>query len=180
MIRTLRAYFLSRLLREKLLLLGFILIGLIWWMSEFGSRAGAFWRAQRTTTATLKLQQQWLDNRLKIEAQAQKAASQLDPAKTLDRARLVTAINEAAYGAGLRNNYSATNSRSENIGQFTVHSVDYTVSAAEYPMLAQFYLNLQKRAPYVGIERFALATGNPNDTSKLTLGLTVSSMEMPR
>ena len=53
MIRTLRVYFLGRLLREKLLLIGLILIGVLWWLSAFGTRAGQFWRTQRGTTATL-------------------------------------------------------------------------------------------------------------------------------
>ena len=179
MIRTLRAYFLSRLLREKLLLLAFILLGTLWWMSEYGSRASRFWRDQRATTATLAEQQQWLDNRVKIEAEAQKAASQLDSAKTLDRPRLVSAINQAAYDAGLRNNYAANPAPSENIGQFTVHSVEYQVTGADFGMLQQFYLNLHKLAPYVGIERFALQV-NPGDNSKLTLNLRVSSVEIPR
>jgi hypothetical protein len=47
-------------------------------------------------------------------------------------------------------------------------------------LLEQFYLNLHKRAPYIGIEQFTLRANNPNDTSKLTLVLRVSSVEIPR
>lgn len=179
MIRALRAYFLSRLLREKVLLLGFILIGTLWWMSAFAGRASRFWRDQRSATATLAEQQQWLNNRVKIEEAARKAAAQLDPSKTLDGTRLVSAVNQAAYEAGLRNNYSANPATHETNGQFTVHTADYTVTNADYEMLARFYLNLHQRAPYIGIERFALSS-RPNDASKLTLNLRVSSVEIPR
>jgi hypothetical protein len=46
-------------------------------------------------------------------------------------------------------------------------------------MLEQFYLNLHKRAPYIGIEQFTLRS-NAADESKLTLLLRVSSVEIPR
>jgi hypothetical protein len=179
MIRTIRAYFLSRLLREKLLLLGFILIGALWWLSAFGGRAAGFLKERRATVVTLSEQQQWLNNRVAIEAAAQKAASRLDSGKTLDQTRLVNAVNQAAYDAGLRNNYASTSSASETNGQFTVHSVEYQVTNADYPTLARFYLNLHQRAPYIGIERFALAS-NRGDVSKLTLNLRISSVEIPR
>ena len=179
MIRTLRVYFLSRLLREKILLLGFILIGTLWWLSAFGGRASKFWRDQHNTTVTLKDQQQWLDNRVAIETAAQKSAARLEPAKTLDRTRLTSAVSQAASEAGLRNNYSSTSGGSDTNGQFTVHTIDFTVTNGEYEMLERFYLNLHQRAPYIGIEQFSLSA-RPNDPSKLNLALRVSSVESPR
>ncbi len=179
MIRTLRAYFLSRLLREKLLLLGLILIGVLWWLSAFGGRVGNFWRETHSTTVTLTEQQQWLVNRVVIETAAQKAAVRLESGKTFDQTRLVNAVNQAAFDAGLRNNYQSNSAASEANGQFTVHSVEYQVTNADYGMLAQFYLNLNKHTPYIGIERFALAS-NRADQSKLTLNLKISSVEIPR
>ena len=178
MIRTLRIYFLTRQLREKVLLLGFIVIGTVWWLSAFGGRAGKFWREQRATTATLKEQKMWLDNRVSIEAAAQKAASRLDPAQTLDRTRLASAVSQAASEAGLKNTTSNP-LPSQGNGQFTVHSVDFQVNNADYQSLLQFYLNLHKRAPYIGVEKFILSS-NANDESKLRLTLTVSAVEIPR
>lgn len=179
MIRTIRAYFLSRLLREKLLLLGLVLIGALWWLSAFGSRAGRFWREQRTTTTTLAVQQKWLNNRVVIETAVEKAAARLDSAKTLDRTRLVDALNQAAHDAGLRNNYRSDSATSDPSGQFTVHSVEYTVTQADYGMLQRFYLNLHQRSPYIGIERFALVP-NQADPSKVTLNLRASAVEIQR
>jgi len=179
MIRTLRAYFLGRLLREKVLLLGMLLIGVLWWLSAFGGQAGRWWTQRRATTALLAEQQQWLDNRATIEASAQKAAARLEAGKTLDQTRLVNALNQAAYEAGLRNNYASTPQPSETNGQFTLHSVEYQVTNADYGTLARFYLNLQQRAPYLGIDRFTLASSR-GDPAKLTLNLRVSAVEIPR
>lgn len=179
MIAAVRIYFLTRRLREKLLLLAFLLIGVLWWLSAFGARAGLFWREQRSTGSALAEQKLWLDRRDVIQKSVQAAASQLDPAKTLDRARLLDAVNQAAHDAGLRNNYASNSAASEQSGQFTVHSVDYQVTGADFVMLQQFYLNLQKRAPYIGIERFGLAANRGNE-AKLTLTLRVTAVELPR
>jgi hypothetical protein len=180
MILALRAYFLSRLLREKILLLGFILIGTLWWGSAYFSRSHRFWVEQRRTTIDLKEQQLYLDRRVEIETAAQKAASQLDPRQTLDGIRLASAVSQAAYDAGLRNNYGSNPLPPQTNGVFTIHSIQFQVNNADYVMLEQFYLNLHKRAPYIGIEQFTLRAANPADASKLTLILRVSSVEIPR
>jgi hypothetical protein len=179
MIAALRVYFLTRVLREKLLLLAFLLIGLLWWLSAFGARAGVFWREQRSTGAVLAEQKLWLDRRAAIQQTVQAAAAQLEPAKTLDRAQLLDAINQAAHEANLRSGLGSSSATSEQSGPFTVHSVDYQVTGAEFVALQQFYLNLQKRAPSIGIERFGLAANRGNE-SKLALTLRVTAVELPR
>ena len=179
MIRTIRAYFLSRLLREKLLLLSFILIGTLWWLSSFGTRAARFWREQRTTTSELAVQQQWLNNRTAIEQAAKKAASRLESAQTLDRTRLNAKVNQAASEAGLKNGGTSV-FPSETNGQFTIHSLQYQVSGADYDNLQNFYLKLNQQAPYIGIESFALSPTNQNDLTKYTLIVRVSSVEIPQ
>ena len=179
MIRTLRVYFLTRLLREKIALLILVLVGVGWWGMAFTGRAVKFYRDQRSTTTTLKEQQFWLDHKQQIESAAQRAASRLDPAQTLDRTRLQAAVTQAAQEAGLRNT-STNQGPSETNGQFNIHSVDFTVQGAEWIPLEEFYLKLHRRAPYIGIEQFALTAPNRNDPSKHTLVLRVSSVEIPR
>jgi hypothetical protein len=179
MIRTLRAFFLGRLLREKLLLLVFVLIGVLWWLTAFNKRAVGFWREQRTTTVELAEQQRWLDNRTTIEANAQKAASRLEPGQTLNGIRLVAAMNSAAYEAGLRNNYRSDTATSITNGQFTVYTVPFQVTGATYDTLLKFYLNVHKRAPYIGIDAFQLSA-NSGNRNLLNLQLRVSSVEIPR
>lgn len=180
MIRNLRAFFLSRLLREKLLLVAFIGLGMLWWLSSFGAQVGRFWRAQGATTAALKEQAVWITNRGFVDAAAQKAASRLVPEKTLDGTRLVDAVNQAAAEAGLKNNqYNSMVGTDETNGQFTIHSLTYTVTGATYEMLLKFYLNLQKRAPYIGIGSFNL-TSTAANPALLNLSLKISSVEVAR
>jgi hypothetical protein len=179
MIRSLRAFFLGRLLREKLLLMAFIVIGLLWWLSAFTARANQFYREQRSTTAALKEQQMWIDNRLSIEQRAQQAAAQLQPEKTLDGLRLQSAVNQAAYEAGMRNNYTTTSGGRETNGQFTVNTVNFRATNVGLDLIEKFYHNLQKRAPYISIENFVLQA-NRATPAMLTAEVRVSSVEVAR
>jgi hypothetical protein len=179
MIRTIRAYFLTRQLREKVLLLAFILIGTVWWLSAFGTRAGRFWREQRATTGELTEQQQWLNNRVAIDEAAKKAASRLESAKTYNRTRLNAWVNQAASEAGLKNG-GTSNFSSDTATQFTIHSLTYTVVGADYDNLLNFYLKLNQQIPYIGIETFVMYPTNQNDLSKCTLNVRISSVEIPQ
>jgi hypothetical protein len=111
MIRTLRAFFLGRLLREKLLLVAFFVIGVLMWFSGYSKRLGTFWREQRLTTVNLAEQQRWLDNRKVIELSAQKSAKQLDAAQTLDATRLLAVVGSLSAELGLRNTNSGQQRR---------------------------------------------------------------------
>ena len=177
MIRTLRALFLRCLLREKLLLLAFALLGVLLWLSGLGGRAGRFWREQRATTTTLADQAMCLANSAAIETAAQKAAAKLDASKTLNETRLVTTVSQLATEAGLRNFQSRGTPSTTSSGKFSIHTLDCTisrVSGADWPLLTKFYQALQARAPYIGIEKFTLTVAG----GQHTLSLTVSSVEI--
>jgi len=176
MIRTLRALFLGRLLREKLLLLAFFALGTLWWLSAFATRASVVTREIRATTLDLAIQQQWLDNRGQIETTARQAASRLDPAQTRNSTRLFTEVSNLANEAGFRN--AIINPQPPaTIGQFSIHTLNFTVNNVEWEALKKFYLALQAKAPYVGIDQFSL--NNPGNNTH-TLGMRISSVEIAR
>ena len=176
MMRTLRHLFLTRALREKLLLVAFVAIGALWWFSAFSTRAGTFWREQRRTTLRLAEQAQWIKNRTLIEETARRTADRLDPTKTLNGNQLVTTVAQLASEAGLRNTVSGTPA-TERSGQFAVHTAEYNINQAEWEQLTSFYEELQKRTPYIAVERFMLSAA-PNAPSRLTLNLKVVSVEI--
>ena len=72
-----KAFFLSRLLREKILMLAFVLIGAAIWLSSVSDRVGVRWRAIRQTSTDLDVQQRWLVQRARIEKEAQLAIAHL-------------------------------------------------------------------------------------------------------
>ncbi|MDO8540827.1 MAG: GspMb/PilO family protein [Opitutaceae bacterium] len=179
MIRTLRLLFLSRALREKLLLLGFIAIALMWWGSVFAKRAVLFNRERRMTTARLNEQTKWIRDRGAIEEKAQKAASSFDPARTLNANQLAAAVEQLANQAGLRANASSLELTTTPSGQFAVHALRYRISGADWEKLSKFYESLQHRAPYMAIDSFTLSAA-PNNPSQLTVELRVVSVEIIR
>ena len=89
--RALKAFFLGRLLREKLLLVVFVALAALIWLSNFGRRANRFWQTQRSTSNELADQTQWLANRQAIENEAVLAVKNLDPVRTLDDTRNIAA-----------------------------------------------------------------------------------------
>jgi hypothetical protein len=178
MIRTVRAFFLSRALREKLLLVVFIGIALLWWGSSFTARASSFWREQRTTTLRLADQAEWIKNKVVIEETATKTAARLDPTKTLNGNQLVTTVSQLANEAGVKNIQTSGSTATTTSGQFAVHSQEFTIRNVEWDTLSKFYEALQRRSPYISLERFTLTAAV--NASQLTLSLKVASVEITR
>lgn len=177
MIRSIRAYFLSRALREKILLGAFIAIGLLWWLSAFGSRAGAFWREQHTMTLRLNEQAEWIKNKSKIEETAERTAGKLDPTKTLNANQLATTLLQLANEAGLKSPSLSGSPTTTRSGQFAIHTATFLIRTAEWGDLVKFYEALQKRAPYIAVDQFNL-TAAPNNPAQLNLQLRAESVEI--
>ena len=175
--RPLKTYFLGRLLREKLLLVTIAALVALTVLSSFGKRAAAFWRTQRATSAALADQAEWLRNRPAIEAGAQQAVKNLDPARTLDDTRLVGELNALARSQGMR--FTNDTPQTVRSGQFAVHTVQFNLQKSDWDTLKRFYLELTKRSPYIGIEQFSL-TADRASPAQLNASLRVSSVEIVR
>jgi hypothetical protein len=178
MIRTLRAFFLARLLREKLLLTGIVVLAAALWFSSIASRAGRFVHVARVTTNSLNEQARWLSNRAAIEASAQAAAGRLDAVRTLDTTRLLAEVSAIAAESGLKNPTSGEPKDVSN-GQFSVHTLQFNVMKTDWGTLKQFYLALSKRSPYIGIEQCSLQVDRANQTL-LNANFQISSVEISR
>jgi hypothetical protein len=159
-----KAFFLSRLLREKVLLVALVVAAAAIWLSGAGKRAGKVWRDARTTTIDLTEQEMVLGQKESIEARSRAAVERLDPSRTFDPVRLQSEINTIANAAGLGAKTNINGQPTERSNQFAIHSVMVTINNADYLALTKFYTELQKRSPYIGIEEFntsANAPGNP-------------------
>lgn len=154
-----KTFFLSRLLREKVLLLGLVMLVAVTWLSSAIGRTTRFNREFRITSAELVGQQGWLDKHASIESEARAAIEHLDPTKTFDGVRLQAEVAAIANRTGVIN-FSADNVQSDRTSQFTKHWMQLQIRNAEYATLVKFYLELSKQAPYIGIEQFKLSASN--------------------
>jgi hypothetical protein len=175
--RTLRRFFLGRLLREKLMLVAFVALGVAMWLSAFSGRANRAWQAHSGLSSDLAEQSQWLANREAIETGAVNAVQNLDPARTFDDTRLVGELSALGKEHNLR--YTIDTPQTARSGQFAMHTVQINLTRSDWDTLRRFYMALSRRSPYVGIEQFALSADRANP-AQLNAQLRVSSVEIVR
>ncbi len=173
----LKIYFLTRTLREKALLLTIIGLVLAVWANSFAGRARAFVSTNRSLSAELREQSLWLSRRGQISLDERKAVARLDPTQTLDGTKLLAEVNRMAAEAGFVSNVQVEDVKEERTTQFVVHSLRFTVRKADYPSLIRFYLALQKRSPYIGLEQMTIQA-EPANPAQLTALMRLSSVEV--
>jgi hypothetical protein len=68
--------------------------------------------------------------------------------------------------------------------QFSVHTLQFTVNKVDYPSLVAFYLALQQKAPYIGVEQFIVqadkAMAEKGVSDSLNATMKISSVEIAR
>lgn len=176
--RALKAFFLSRLLREKVMLVLFVALGAVMWIASFSGRGLRAWSGFRATNSELAQQKQWLGSRDAIEAAAVQAVTNLDPAQTLDDTRLVGELSALAREHNLK--FSSDTPQTERTANFAVHTVQVTLPRADFYVLWRFYSALARRSPYIGITQLSLVADRASDGALLNASLRVSSVEVIR
>ena len=146
-----KSFFLSRHIREKVLLTVLLALAAAVWLTGAARRAHLLWLQGRASSALLADQQHWLDHRAAIEAAAVKAVAHLDPARTFSSPRLLGELSTIADQVGVRGNASSEILGTERTNQFAVNTVQFALRNVDLPSLLNFYAELDKRAPYVGL-----------------------------
>jgi hypothetical protein len=149
-----KGFFLGRLLREKVLLLGFALLSVLVWGLSLAGRTIAFGREGRSLAVERATQEMWLKNQPAIETRAQAAAQRLDPRQTYDASRLVGELSQLAADAGLTADISAQST--QRTDQLSFHTVQVSFRRVELPALLRFYQALAKRSPYIALDQVSV------------------------
>jgi hypothetical protein len=174
--KVLKAFFLSRLLPEKILLAGFLLLIAALGLSHAAHDTSRLWGEFSNTTMILSAQRTSLNGRADTEAKVKRALSQLDPASTLDSARLQGDLNTLATGLP---GTSIDPRPDEPADQFIKHSVQFSVRKVDWSALQQFYVALSKRAPYISIEQCSISADRTNP-NQLNATMLISSVEIAK
>lgn len=172
-----KAWFISRHLREKLLLLVFVVAAAVFWLSDLAERGGELSKELRYTRNDLSEQASWIANKDRIAAAAEAAIADLDSARTYNSLRLSAELSTLAKDAAIDQSLRSEIQPTQQTAQFAVHTVQLTLSRVQWENLLTFYQALSERAPYISIERFKLDSvrGNPDE---LNARLLVSSVEI--
>ncbi len=170
-----KRFFQGRTKREQWLVTLLVLgVAAVWLEASLG-RARAAWQDWRAAGVAAATQQLWLDRRGEIEAAAAKAVGNLDPARTYDATRLVTAVTTLAKNAGLQPAIEPP--QTNRTPQFAFHSIKVTLRRANLAALLAFYDELTKQAPYLNLEQIAVQTERGN-SGQLTATLQISSTQI--
>jgi hypothetical protein len=172
-----KRWFMARLLRERILLGVFALLGVGIWGSSVLNRAGAVGAALRRTGVDLEEQARWLSQRETVERESAQAAGRLEPGRTFNAVRLQAELDALAGQAGL-NARELGDPKTERTGAFSVHSVQLNARNADYAALVRFYSQVKARAPYMGIEELSLVA-NRSNPAQLNAVLRISAVEIP-
>jgi len=172
-----KAYFLSRTLREKLMVLGLVAIAAAMWFSGVSRRVRVFWMEARGTSVELADQRRWLAERGRIEGEAKSAIEHLDPSRTYDGPRLQSELYDIARSVGITRDDSIDDMQVNPGPQFSINTVRFVIRNADYAPLVHFYEEVSKRAPYIGIEEFSIVVNRAN-RAQVTASLRVSSVEI--
>jgi hypothetical protein len=175
--KSLQHFFLSRMPREKALLLAFAVLALLTLGGHVLGRARLLagdWRAARTEDAA---QQVWLDHAGEIATRATAATHSLEPAQTLNATRLVGELSTLAAQAGLTADIGGQ--RTERTDQFAFHTVQVNLRRADLPSLLRFYTALAPRSPYIALEQFTVATERASP-GQLNVSLRIVSVELAK
>jgi hypothetical protein len=159
-----KAYFLSRQLREKLLLLVLVGAGLTFWVLHLVD-SNRKYHDDDTKLAKDRADQDGVLNReAAIHAASQKIIDQLDPRQAIrDEATLRTSIQQLAREAGVTNLSFTTPSISPPNSQIKIITMDVTFRDLSPDMseLIPVYRKLSDKEPYINIVRSTLTvTGN--------------------
>ncbi len=172
-----KAWFLGRLAREKVLVVAFVLLGALIWLSSALERFGETRAAARLVNSELATQALWLKNRPAIEEEAAAAVRNLDASRTLDATFLVAEVQAMAGRAGLQ--VVVEPPRTQRSPQFSVHTVLVRSQRASLPNLLRFYQELAAKAPYVGLEQVTLRIDRVS-AGAVSADLQVTSVELVR
>ena len=176
-----RAWFLGRLFREKLILLLFLVLAAFLWVSSVSERFGTTLRDIKIVSAELDEQASWLAIQDRTEASARAAINDLDPSRTYNQVRLSAAIEALTRDAGIAENARSDLEPSAVTAEFTVHTVRLSLTRAHWSSLVNFNNALADLAPYISIEEISMRSDRSDpDGALMNASLKISSVEITR
>lgn len=143
----------SRTLRERLMLLAFLLIGVVWWAADGAARVRANVLAWQSAASDAELQRLWLERKESVAERTTAIARQLDASRTMNATQAFAEVSGLAQGLPM----DVGAQRTDRTDTFALHSLQVTFRRVDMAGLLRFYEGVNTRAPYLGIDQFTIS-----------------------
>jgi len=143
----------SKMLRERMLMLVFLGIAVIWWGTALAGRTRRNVQAWKSVAEDTRIQQMWLGQGASIGERTAQVAKQLDAARTMNAAQAYAEVSRLAAGLPLEMGAQ----HSERTDNFALHSLQITFRRTDMAALLKFYQGISSRAPYLGIDQCTIS-----------------------
>ncbi len=170
-----RRFFDSFSLRERFLLVSFIWLGLLFWMTVLLQKYRAQHFEFSKARQTLVDQQVFLDNRELIEEREQQARAGIDPSRTYAGSALFSTVDNLARAADMTPDIQSPLRREAGI--FNTNTVRVSVRRVTLEQLVTFVQSVRAEAPYLALRRFQL-DANARDPNQLNASFEIESFEL--
>ena len=151
--KALKAYFLSLQARERILVSALLVIGALVALTFFTKKATAFWRTESAKLTSIKRNDGVIASREAVDKRALAASAKLVPGQSLSQVQLQSTVNTLAQQATIRNpGISGLPDDVVTNSNLAIHAVRLTLTNVAWDNLKTFYVELQKRRPYITID----------------------------
>lgn len=164
-------------LREKLLLLVFIVVILTLWASHWSGRAGTWNDQRQSASVDLTTQRQWLERREEFSIGLERALERVDPSKTYEAARLSGRIDSLLREHGLSAQADIDPVRTREGEIFNDHNLRVRLSRISIAQFVVFNEALSLDSPYINIESVRIAA-NRNNPEQLDVRFEINSFDL--
>jgi hypothetical protein len=148
----------TKSLRERLLMLGFLLIGVVWWGSALVGRTRINVAAWQAAGRDSEVQRLWLAQEAAVGARTAEVARQLDAGRTMNATQALTEVDRLAQGLP----HDLGGQRTDRTDSFALHSLNVTFRRVDMAGLLRFYEGVAARAPYLGIDQCTISSDRPS------------------
>ncbi|BET65386.1 hypothetical protein ASA1KI_03040 [Opitutales bacterium ASA1] len=160
-IQKLRAGFLARARREKILTVLFLVVLVLIWASTYLTRYKAFSLALAAERATAGAQAQWLDDQESIEGDYAAAITRLSDAALPTRSEVQAQI-DALLSKHAIARYRIDPPQTQTSDRLVFHTFSVSMERAEYSQLQAFQNELAATLPTVNLEQITLQSERSN------------------
>lgn len=170
-----RPLFLSLSLRERLLIVTFILVMLGIWGLYLNRALRTDFATHRSASVELETQALLFGSEDAIKQRLEEALANLDSARTYSANQLEGRIDDLARGLGLKFDLSSAVTQDSDI--FATHVLRLRIDNGNLSDLVRFNAEIQKESPYIVLNQCQISA-NQRDQRLLDASFEISSIEL--